>query len=206
MNQRLLLALLTALGFAAGFSARVWTESAQPLPEPPKLGTEFGPKSAAPVAKNPADRSKLLTDIAGNKAQIDSYQSRVQALQADFERGFSALLRPDQCTLYAEALKKHAAKVAEHDAKALGTLTDDQIDSLMQRPLIGILYDLEISATVDHLAKDYKLDADQQGRTRTLLLARREGLMALIDSTPSPSVRLSALAPVMAKLYVPAKK
>ncbi|HWA09546.1 MAG TPA: hypothetical protein VG838_08870 [Opitutaceae bacterium] len=206
MKHRLLVAFLTVLVFATGFAAHAWTETARPVPAPPKLGGEFAPNSSAPEGKKPVNRTQLIADIERNKTQIDAYRAQVMALDGEFEHGFTALLRPEQCEQYAAMQKKRADRIAEHEAKASVTLTDDDIDRLMQRPVFGVLNTLALSDLIEHLTKEYKLDAAQQGDTRELLLRRRDKFIALIGSTPPPSIRLSWLAPVVQKLADRAQK
>jgi hypothetical protein len=58
----------------------------------------------------------------------------------------------------------------------------------------------------DSLVKDLKLDAEQQTKARELLKQRREKFLAIVDSTPPPSILLSRLAPAVQRLgATPAK-
>jgi hypothetical protein len=207
MKQRVLVALLTVLVFAAGFAARVWTERAQPLPAAPRLGGEFAPKISPPDGKKPASRSDLVTEIEKWKAQSEVYRAQVASLDAEFDRDFGSLLRADQRDLYLANQKKRAEKAAERDARFVSgpSLTDDDIDRLKQSPLNWMLYTIAISARADRLAKDYKLDSDQLPKTHELLARRRDKLIALVDATPPPSISLSALAPLVQKLGDPKK-
>jgi hypothetical protein len=206
--QRVLVAVLTVLGFAAGFAARVWTESAPPMPPPPRLGGEFTPKSAPPDAKKPLNRADLIAEIQHVRPEIDAYRARTSEIDADFDRDFIGLLNPDQHDKYVADQKKHAARAAEGEAKAAADLTplsDDQIDRLRQRPLYGVLRMITVKPKVESLTADFKLDAAQQAKVEALLNSRREKFIALLDSTPPPSIRLSALAPVVQKLSEPKK-
>jgi hypothetical protein len=59
----------------------------------------------------------------------------------------------------------------------------------------------------DSLIKDLKLTDAQQLKTRELLRDRREKFLAIVDSTPPPSIMLSRLAPAAQRLApAPAKK
>lgn len=58
----------------------------------------------------------------------------------------------------------------------------------------------------DSLVKDLKLDAEQQIKARELLKQRREKFLAIVDSTPPPSILLSRLAPAVQRIAAdPAK-
>ena len=52
----------------------------------------------------------------------------------------------------------------------------------------------------DALIKDLKIDAAQQAKTNELLRARREKFLAIVDSTPPPSIMLSRLAPAAQRI------
>ena len=73
MTQRMVIPLLTLVGFGAGFGARMWTERDPVLPPPPTAGSEFvrsstaplsDPKTEAKTTSNPhIDRAKLIKQI-----------------------------------------------------------------------------------------------------------------------------------------------
>ena len=199
MKQRLLVALLTVLVFAAGFATHAWTEEARAVPAPSKLGGEFAPKSIGLDAKKPVNRDELIGEIERNRAQSEAYRAKVGAFDQEFEQGFRQMLWGDQCTIYAARPKAHEA----HQPKLPLTLSDDDIDRLRRIPLYGMLNSLAVSSSLDGLTKVYSLDAEQQARTRQLLNSRRDKLVDLLEQTPPPSVRLSFLAPVVQNLAAP---
>jgi hypothetical protein len=214
VKQRLLIALFTVLVFGAGFAARVWTEDDQALPPPPAAGGEFVRAPATPTRDAKAeprrgpDRAKMILDIEKLRPQIDAYRSRLEAIEADFQRDFILVLTPEQRATYDAAKKKGAEDRAKRDAKAAadtGPLTDDQIERLRQRPLWNALYSVAISWPFDRLKELYKLDEAQQAKVRELLRVRREKFIELVDSTPPPSITLSELARQTQKLAAPAK-
>lgn len=208
MKQSALVALLTLLGFAAGFGARVWTEGAPAMPGPPGMGGEFTSKSAAPEVKKPLNRAELIAEIERLRPQIEAYGARIAELDADFDRNFDGLLDPAQREQRAATLKKRAEKAAKDEAKAgadSSLLSDDQIDRLTHRPLYNVLRLIAVKPKVESLATEYKLDAVQQARLSEVLTTRRDKFLALLDSTTAPTIRLSALAPVVQKLADPKK-
>ena len=83
MKQRVLVALLTVLVFAAGFAARMWTESDRPLPPPPAalmsevLGTQPAEKKSQNAPK-PYNRAQLVADIGKGavmrKLRFDAFE------------------------------------------------------------------------------------------------------------------------------------
>lgn len=214
MKQRLLIALLTVLVFGAGFAARVWTEGERGLPAPPAPGSEFVRAPAAPAGDAKAeprhgpDRVRMIADIERLRPQIDAYRNRLDEIEAEFQRDFVIVLNAEQRARYDAQKKKGADDRAKWEARAAadtGLLTDEQIASLQRRPLWNALFSVAITWPFDHLNHDYKLDEAQQARVHELLRARREKFLALVDSTPPPSITLSQLATQAQKLVEPPK-
>jgi hypothetical protein len=208
MKQSVLVALLTVLGFAAGFGARVWTERAPAMPPPPGVGGEFATKGGTSEVKKPVDRAELVAEIEKLRPQIAAYSARIAELDAEFDGSFEALLNPGQREQRDANQKKRAEKAAKDETKPsadLTALSDDQIDRLRQRPLYNVLRMISVKPKVEMLATEYKLDAAQQARLHDALVTRRDQFLDLLDSTTAPTVRLSALAPVVQKLADPKK-
>lgn len=213
MKQRLLIAIFTVLVFAAGFAARVWTEEDRALPPPPAPGVEFVRAPAPPTGDTKAeprrgpDRAKIVADIERLRPQIDAYRNRFETIDAEFQRNFVLVLNAEQRVHYDAVRKNRADDRAKKDAKAAADtalLTDEQIERLRQRPLGNALYSVAITWPFDHLNQEYKLDEAQQAKLRELLRVRREEFLALVDSTPVPSITLSELARQTQKLAQPA--
>lgn len=227
MKQRLLIALFTALVFGAGFAARMWTEGDAAVPPPPAaIGSEFvrgaappagdgkaGQKPPASPARNDHDqavnRAKLVSDIEKLRPQIDAYRTRLDEMDAEFERGLVALLTPEQCERYTARQKRNADGRAKRDAREAADpspLSDEQIRHLQEMPLWNALYSVAISWRYDRLNKDMKFDDAQQEKVRELMRVRRDKFLALVDSTPPPSITLSQLATQTQKLAAPPAK
>jgi hypothetical protein len=215
MKQRLLIALLTAIGFAAGFGARMMTESGPTVPPPPAPGSEFVRPGTGVVAadakerRSPSysekDRAKLLADIQNYRRQIDEYRNRIDDIAADFEHELVPVLNAEQRAKL-ETMQKHSAERRAKGEKAAAetvTLSDEQIFQLQQRPLWNALWNVAINWRLDRLNRDFKLDDAQQAKIRALLQKRREKFLNLVDSTPPPSITLSQLAPQAEKLGAP---
>ncbi len=212
MKQRLLIAILTAAVFALGYSSGLWVERTRPVPAPPAaLMGEFSSKrSPAPgdnrvpvAARPPLNRAQLTAEIERLRPQIDSYRQRIETLDAEFDRDLAAILTPEQQATYAAAQKSRAARMKKSAAELTATaelFTDDQIDQLRQRSLYGVLWMVAPSMKQDSLIKDLKINAAQQAKTNELLRARREKFLAIVDSTPPPSIMLSRLAPAAQRI------
>ena len=221
MKQRLFIALFSALVFGAGFAARVWTESDTSVPAAPAaIGSEFsrsapmvpdakGAKKAAARGEQPVDRSKLVKEIERYSSAIGTYRTHLDQIDADFDRDLVSLLTSEQRDRYAARQKRDADRRAKGEAAfAADTspLSDEQIFHLQQRPLYSMLGAVSLTMRYDSLTKDLKLDEPQQAKLRDLLRVRREKFIALVDSTPPPSIMLSRLAPVAQKLATEPKK
>ena len=217
MKQRVLISLLTALGFAAGFGARILTENEPVVPPPPAVpGTEFvrnqappTPTEVKPEKPSGLDRAKFRADIEKVRPQIDAYHKRMEEIAAEFDRDFVALLTPEQGKIFAAQQKKSAetrAKREARDAAETGPLSDQQIEQLRRQPLWNALWAIAVTWKLERYTRDYKLTEDQQAKVRELLLGRRQKFLALVDSTPPPSITYSELATRAQKLVAdPAK-
>jgi hypothetical protein len=213
MKQRLLIALLTMLVFGAGFAARMWTEGEVAVPPAPTLGSEFVRPPATAAEKKAAarpgyDRAKLIAEIEALRPQIDAYRARVDAIDAEYEQGFAGLLTADQRKIYDVKQAEWQKKKADRESRAAAgppppPLTDEDIARLRQRPFESAFYKISFSGRLDQVTKDYSLDAKQQQAVRDLLLSRRDKFLALIDSTPPPTIRLTALVSSVQRLTEP---
>lgn len=223
MKQRLVIAALAVLCFAAGFGARMWTEDDGPsVPPPPTaLGTEFAAGAAA-VAKVEAknkkptqnhgeqNRHRLAADIQRLRPQIDSYRARQQALDDEFERAIVALLTPEQREKWDARQKRLADRRAKDEAREAaetGLLSDEQLFRLQQQPLWNVLWSVSLEARYERLNKDLKFDEQQAAKVKELYRQRRDKFIELVDSVPPPTITLSQLARQAAKIGGdPAKK
>ena len=219
MKPRLLITGLTVTVFGAGYAAGLWTERTRPVPPPPApLMGEFSGKHAPTPGKTPTpassrsplNRAQLAAEIERLRPQIDGYRQRLEALDLEFDRELIAHLTPEQAVTYTAAQKRRADRSAKGAAQAAAKpdpLTDDEIEQLRQRSLFGVLWMIAPTMKQDSLIKDLKLTDAQQLKTRELLRDRREKFLAIVDSTPPPSIMLSRLAPAAQRLApAPAKK
>lgn len=211
MTQRLFVAILTVAVFLAGYGARGWTEPHQSVPPAPAVLTkEYVPDKGPGADKKKEksdqklDRAKLVAEIQKLKPQIDVYTTQAQEIDAEFDREFTQVLTAEQREKYNTNRKKRQ----ERDAKRMAErtpLSDEDIQSAKDRPLTWIYWQVTVTPMLETLTKEYKLDDTQQASTRALLALRRNKFMALYDSTPHPSIRLSRLAPLIERVSQPLK-
>jgi hypothetical protein len=222
MTQRLIIAVLTVLLFGAGYVARMWTERGARVPPPPRaLGVEFvrGPAATTADAKNghkgssrglhdSRDRATLLAEIERLRPKIEAYRTRLDQIDAEFDRELMALLTAEQRERYLARQKRFAERRAKGEAREAaetGPLTDEQIHQLQQRPLWNVLWSVSITARMDRLHRDIKLEESQLPKVRELYQARRDKFLELVDSMPPPSITLSELARQTQKIVEPPK-
>jgi hypothetical protein len=214
MKQRLLIAFVTVLVFGAGFAARIWTEGEVAVPPAPTLGSEFVRPPANAAEKKAAtrpgyDRAKLIAEIEELRPQIDAYRARVDAIDAEYDQGFANVLNAEQRKAYEAKQAEWQKKKADRESRAAAgppppPLTDEDIARLRQRPFESAFYKISFSGRLEQSTKDYSLDAKQQQAVGDLLRARRDKFLALIDSTPPPTIRLTALVTSVQRLADPA--
>lgn len=113
------------------------------------------------------------------------FRAKMADIDAEFDRNFTAILNPEQrqhrADLIAASQKKHAQKVLNvPGSNNMAPLSDDEILSLQRQPLYVVLQWVTVTAKLDTMVDDYKLDADQQAKARKLVEDRRTQFLALI--------------------------
>jgi hypothetical protein len=215
MRQFVAISVLSVAVFSAGYGVRIWVDDHRPLPRPPGpfMGEFATPaaaaasaaasatSAAAPAAQHPWTRPDLAAKIEQYRAQMDVYHVRMGAIDAEFERNLVAVLTPEQRAHHAEVLARKAARPAHPEETQ--PLTDDQITSLLQRPMLTVFRNITLQMKADDLNKELKLDAAEQDQVKELLRKRREEFIALVDSVPPPSLIYMSLAPAAQRLAAP---
>lgn len=208
MNQRLFVALLTVAVFAAGYGARVLTEPRATVPPAPaSLAQEFGRAALSPTEKRSErqlDRAKLVAEIQKLRPQIEAYSAQMQEIDGEFDREFAQILNPAQ----REKLLANQKRWAERDAKRAAKrdlLSDEEIQREQDRSMTWVYWKVTVTPRLEMLTREYRLDASQQTATRALLTLRRNKFIALFDSTPHVSIRLSRLAPLIERVMTSPK-
>jgi len=206
MTQRLFVALLTVAVFAAGYGARVLTEPRVSVPPAPAaLAQEFvrpGATTADKRNQRQLDRAKLVAEIQKLRPQIEAYSTQLQEIDGEFDREFLQLLNPSQREKYFAYQKRSAERDAKRAAKR-DPLTDEEIQREQDRSMTWVYWKVTVTPRLEMLTRDYSLDAAQQSAARALLTLRRNKFIALFDSTPHLSIRLSRLAPLIERVTVP---
>lgn len=208
MTQRVIVAVLTIAVFLAGYGVRVWMDPHDPVPPVPASIAQDFSRPITPVdakGKRQLDRAKLVADIQKLRPQIIAYTARVDEINAEFDREFVQVLRPDQREKFAAEQRKRAAWDAKRQASRK-PLSDEDILREKEGPFSFMYYMITVNPSLEWRTKEFGLDPAQQGATRSLLEIRRTKFIALFDATPHPSIRLSRLAPLIERVApAPAK-
>jgi Spy/CpxP family protein refolding chaperone len=204
MRQRLSIALVAIVAFAVGLCAGLWVEQHRPLPPPPAgFGSEFS-EHRPPYAFNhgPRDRADLRRQIEALRPQLEAFRAQMTAIDDDFSQQFDAVLNPEQRTLHKEFLQRRA-NTRTHMVEGRSMDDDHLLFALTEQSGRTILWDIVVPLRLEMLSKAFKLGEAQRDKTRALLLTRRTKVLALIDSSPPPSVMLSKLAPLVERAAHP---
>jgi hypothetical protein len=212
MKLRLLIAALTVLVFAAGFGASVWTQHHCPLLAPPVslLGEIRDRNVDVRLPLNDASTiAQINAEIERIKPDIDAFHHKLDALNHEFHQKIDALLTPAQREEFEKMHKRYEQRRAERANSSLPTV--ESLPSggsvlklpFFAEPIEGMTSAIVVPLTLDHLTTALQLDDRQKAAVHQLLLERREKFLALIDSTPPPSIGLSRLAPIINKFSAP---
>ena len=215
MRSRVFIALLTAIMFGAGYGARLWMERSRcEVPPPPALLGELSThprpaaaQPAAPAVQRPPIAAKLAAEIQRLRPEMEAFRTRMEEIDQVADREIVALLRPEQMPLWEKVLVRRV-EYREKEEKGItpdSLLTAEQIASLRQAPLYKLLAVVVVPQRVEWLANDLNLDAVQKEQAREILRVRRDKFLALVDSSPPPSLTLSRLLPLAKQLGEPKK-
>lgn len=194
MNNTFRIGLLTLIVFLAGLAVGIWTQRLRPLPPPPmpplgefdsfQRGHGFG--GPPPPLNAPAsDPEKLKAAIDRLQPEIDAFQKKLAAIESNFRSQFESTLTPEQ-------KKRFSALPSMPDKPSRGP---GPFSDRMMGPLGGLAIFTIITPAREKLTADLSLTPEQQEKLKTLLLARRQQFLDLIDTTPPPSLSLGRLAP-----------
>jgi len=212
MKQRLLIAFLTIVVLGAGYIAGVWTERRTcKVPSPPallgELSTSKRPAAAKPAPTPAPNAAYLASEIERLRPQIEAFRVQLNELDREMDRRIDAILTPPQREKFAKIVKHYADLRIKEDAATKNgpPLTAEEVTRLQQQPLYTMLSIVVVPLRQHWTTRDLDLDAAQQEQLRAILVSRRDKFIALVDSSPPPSLELSKLAPAAQRL-IEAKK
>jgi hypothetical protein len=213
MKLRLLIATLTVLIFAAGFGASIWVQHHCPLLAPPVslLGEVRDRNFDVRLPLNDAfTLARINAEIERIKPDIDAFHQKLDAINHDLHQKIDALLTPAQREEFEKMHKRYEQRRAERANSSLPVVESSPTGGSVLKipffaePIEGMTSAIVVPLTLDHLTTALQLDDRQKTAVHQLLLERREKFLALIDSTPPPSIGLNRLAPIISKLAAPA--
>ena len=218
MRSRVFIALLTIVVFGAGYGSRLWLERSrcQVPPAPALLGelNTHQPAAVNPTAKvatTPIERppiaAKLAREIQRLRPEIEAFRTQMEQMDDQMDREVVAILRSDQMPLWQKVLNRRVEYRKKEEAGITPDhlLTAEQIASLQQQPLYKLLAVVVVPQRLEWLSNDLKLDDAQKVLARESLVRRRDKFLALVDSSPPPSLTLSRLVPLAKQLGEPKK-
>ena len=207
MKQRLLIAILTIVVLGAGFAAGRWTErTGCKVPPPPQLLGELSPQKPDGAKTTDStvhpDVSKITAQLQQIGPEVERFRLRMLEIDRELDRDIEGILNPEQLEVFRKIVKKYADLRAREDAQwNLPTpLTPEEIVSLKQKPLYKMLAIVVVPMRLEWNVRDLNLDEKQKEQLREILVRRREKFLALVDSSPPPSLELSRLAPMAKRL------
>jgi hypothetical protein len=202
MRDRALAVLLTLVVFAAGFGAGIWEERHSPLPPPPGpfMGELGGRRALGASGTGPLNRAELSEQLAKIRPEMDAFRAHINEIYTQFDHDISTVLTPEQQALYEKKFKSLRSLPAPGDDK---TLSDADIERLLQRPFRTLYYFIVLPMTLERMSSELSLNDAQREKVKDFLRVRREKFIELVDNAPPPSLMLSRLAPVEQRLAQP---
>lgn len=207
MKQRVLIALLTILVLGAGFAAGVWKERTScKVPPPPQLLGELSPAKPASKVTAPASPAPSASELAAQLQRLgpeaEKFRLRMLEIDRELDADIEGILNPGQLEVFRKIVKKYADLRAREDAElnVSTPLTSEEIVRLQQKPLHKLLAVVVVPMRLEWNTKDLNLDDAQKEQLRQILVKRRDKFLALVDSSPPPSLMLSRLAPLAQRL------
>lgn len=206
MKQRILVALLTVVVFAAGYGAATWMERTRSLPPTPTPMAEFNRVGTAAASENKkpvVDRAHIVREIDKYRAEIEAYRARLKAIDSEFDDELAKILTPAQLEKHEAQRKREAESIARKQSAAASPepLTDEEILRL-ENPVYTVIWMSTVSHKLDRLKRDFKLDPEQEKKARDLICVRKEKFLELLESSPPPSISFSRLAPMVQRVAV----
>ncbi|PTY08224.1 hypothetical protein DB347_01170 [Opitutaceae bacterium EW11] len=208
MKNILLTMAATIAVFALGVLAGRWMQRTQPVPPPP-IGImgeiRDVPLSGSPYAPGPAplrDPRQLRAELDRMRPAIEEFRRKVEPIKTEFREKLQELLTSEQREKL-NALDERFSASPPANSNGPGSrrhprMSHDGIDSIF--PIVIV------SAALDRLTEELKLNEGQQTAVRALLVKRREQFLELVDTSPPPSLRLGRIAPWVPRIAEPPAK
>ncbi|HKD65911.1 MAG TPA: hypothetical protein VKB84_03655 [Candidatus Binataceae bacterium] len=194
MNERLQVVAITVVVFLLGLGTGIWTQRMRPMPPPPialmgefrapgRMG--FGPPPppawmAAFLHGPPPGPEEMRTRIEALEPQIAEFRRSVEVIESGFRKQLNAELTPQQQRKLdnVETTMPPPPPPLPGCAGEAGNLF---VPMVIYRPAL------------DRLTELLRLNSQQHEQLKSLLIDRRERLLALVDQTPPPSFKLGRM-------------
>lgn len=204
MKTRFLAVFSALLGFVAGAVACFVAFRAGRLPPPPAtLFTEYRDiLRLHPLPDSPGDRAAIFRQAMQLWPRIEQYRKDLAGIDTQFRDQIGAVLTPEQRTDFTQLIAERRrqmedfrrlaetpAEVAGETPAASATLRE----GLLLEPMIGIASIVQVGTVLDLLTARLRLNPQQQGEIRLLLIERRTRFLEFMDNYPPPSMTLGAI-------------
>jgi len=179
MKEHFVTILTTLAIFLVGLFTGVWTQNIKPLPPPhiPFMG-EFGDFHGGPQG----DRMREMHEaMVASEPEILAFEGKVNVIVDEYRGKIKAILTKDQLPKMDQFVFEPPNIVSRAGE------THGPMGPPMAGPLrfVGMMiYTPTLTAMPDELP----LDEGQKAKVESLLRERREKILALVDTTPLPSI------------------
>ena len=195
MNKILPFILTTAIGFAAGTCAGIWTKCTRAIPPPP--AAILGELKDAPLGSS--DSSTTAASAPDADEQREAFYQQVRAEMEDFRKKCDAIknsLRAQMEPLLTPEQRERMSRWRERPAPP-----PEPADAAQARRSRGFwegfdsaLVIMMVPFSLERMDESLNFTPEQKAAVHKLLLERRAKFLELVDTTPPPSFKLLRLA------------
>jgi hypothetical protein len=212
MKERLQIVVTTVVVFLLGLGVGVWTQRRGPMPPPPirPMGEFFVHRGFGPPIPPPwiigfgsgpsISPGQMRVRIEALHPQIEAFRGDVEAIEEGFRKQLDAILAPQQRRKLAE-FEASARPLPTNLPVAAEDVAGEMPAPIPPPPLPGcageatnlfvpmIIY----RPSLERVTAVLHLNPQQRDQLKTLMIDRRDRLLALVDKTPPPSFKLGAI-------------
>jgi len=181
------LPVLVAVSFAAGLLVAAGVAKLRPVPAPPfpafgEFARGIPQPGSAPFPFPKASAAEMEAALAALRTHFEAFNQKLDRLDEDFRTRFLKLLSPEQREkVRSQPLPK--IRFPGFPATPGGRLG----------PMEGLAFYTLIQPPLDFYSEELRLSEPQRQALRELLIERRSQFLALIDSSPPPTLEMKKL-------------
>ncbi len=221
MKENIHVILITVALLGGGLLTGIWTQKTRLLPPPPMAPWgefqspgaghhttgqgNFQPMQSTPDRFNPQHqqmRESLEEKMQALQPEINAFQKNMQIIQESFHQKLMTILNAEQKQkIQAAETQRPKSHPQQMEGRPSSGHPDFQRGGPMpsgaphpspgeDNPILGMVI---VKATLDEMTEALKLDSKQQAELKPLLVERRTQLLALLDKTPPPTIKLEKM-------------